>query len=195
MAGGRPARPGCTWPSGPGSTPTRSASSSPARPSSSRPAAPSSSRAPGARARQGPGGGQRPARHRPERRRAGLCRPRASSGPAPGGALATQPPALDQPDPAPLLALAAPSDDGQATEPAEVPCPPPRAPHPARPPPGPRPPRPGPVAAVIQAGQREQPDWDPTTELAPGPLAAGGAPTASLPSSWRIAHLKRVRHD
>jgi hypothetical protein len=75
--------------------------------------------------------------------------------------------ALGQPDRAPLLALAAPSDDGQTTEPAGVPA-------------LPATPRPrillalrravaardeATVAAVIQTGQREQPDWDPTAEL------------------------------
>jgi hypothetical protein len=47
-------------------------------------------------------------------------------------------PALNQPDePAPLLALAASNDDGQTTEPEQVPALPatPRPPHPARPPP------------------------------------------------------------
>jgi hypothetical protein len=76
--------------------------------------------------------------------------------------------ALDQPDPAPLLALAAPSEDGQTTEPVEVPA-------------LPATPRPrillalrravagrdeATIAAVIQAGRREEPDWDPTDELA-----------------------------
>jgi len=74
---------------------------------------------------------------------------------------------LDQPDPAPLLALAAPSDDGQTTQPEQVPA------LPATPRPRillalrqavaardqPR------IAAVIHTGQREQPDWDPTAEL------------------------------
>jgi hypothetical protein len=80
-----------------------------------------------------------------------------------------QPPqqVLDQPDQAPLLALATPSDDGQATEPVEVPA-------------LPATPRPrillalrravaardeATIAAVIQTGQREEPDWDPTEEL------------------------------
>jgi hypothetical protein len=75
--------------------------------------------------------------------------------------------ALDQPDPAPLLALAARSDDDQATAPIEVPA-------------LPATPRPrillalrqavatrdaATIAAVIHTGQREQPDWDPNQEL------------------------------
>jgi hypothetical protein len=57
-------------------------------------------------------------------------------------------PALDQRDPAPLLGLAAPSDDGQTTAPAGAPpCPPPRAPASCSPcaapsPPATRPPSP-----------------------------------------------------
>jgi hypothetical protein len=77
-------------------------------------------------------------------------------------------PALDQPDQAPLPALAAPSDDGQATEPAGAPA-------------LPATPRPrillalrravaardqATIAAVIEVGRREEPSWDPTTELA-----------------------------
>jgi hypothetical protein len=77
-------------------------------------------------------------------------------------------PALDQPDePVPLLALAAPNQDGQATEAVGVPA-------------LPATPRPRillalrhavaahdqtTIAAVIHTGQREQPDWDPTDEL------------------------------
>jgi hypothetical protein len=76
--------------------------------------------------------------------------------------------ALGQPDQAPLLAIAAPAEDGQATEPAQVPG-------------LPATPRPrillalrravadrdeATIAAVIQAGRREEPDWDPTDELA-----------------------------
>jgi hypothetical protein len=75
---------------------------------------------------------------------------------------------LNQPDEtAPLLALAAPSDDGQTTQPEQVPA------LPATPRPRillalrravaardqPR------IAAVIHTGQREEPDWDPTAEL------------------------------
>jgi hypothetical protein len=77
-------------------------------------------------------------------------------------------PVLDQPDLAPLPALVAPTDDGQATEPAGAPA-------------LPATPRPRillalrravadrdetTISAVIQAGRREQPDWDPTDELA-----------------------------
>jgi hypothetical protein len=73
--------------------------------------------------------------------------------------------ALDQPDRAPLLALAAPIEAGQATEPVPA---------------LPATPRPrillalrravadrdeGTIAAVVQTGRREQPDWDPTDEL------------------------------
>jgi hypothetical protein len=76
-------------------------------------------------------------------------------------------PALDQPDQASPLALAAPSDNGQTTEPVAVPA-------------LPATPRPrillalrqavaardeATIAAVIQTGRREQPDWDPTAEL------------------------------
>jgi hypothetical protein len=75
--------------------------------------------------------------------------------------------ALDQSEQAPLLALAAPSEDGQATEPVGVPA-------------LPATPRPRillalrravaardqtMIAAVIHSGQREQPAWDPTAEL------------------------------
>jgi hypothetical protein len=80
-----------------------------------------------------------------------------------------QPPqhVLDQPDQAPVPALAASSDDGQATQPVGAPA-------------LPATPRPRillalqravaardrtTIAAVIQAGQREQPSWDPTTDL------------------------------
>jgi hypothetical protein len=80
-----------------------------------------------------------------------------------------QPPqhVLDQPDQAPVAALAASSDDGQATQPVGAPA-------------LPATPRPRillalqravaardrtTIAAVIQAGQREQPSWDPTTDL------------------------------
>jgi hypothetical protein len=77
-------------------------------------------------------------------------------------------PALDQPNQAPLPALAAPSGDGQATEPATAPA-------------LPATPRPrlllalrravaerdqASVAAVVQAGRRDAPGWDPTAELA-----------------------------
>jgi hypothetical protein len=76
-------------------------------------------------------------------------------------------PALDQRDPAPLLGLAAPSDDGQTTAPAGAPA---------------LPATPCPrillalrraiatrdqatIAAVIQTGHREAPSWDPTADL------------------------------
>ena len=109
-------------------------------------------------------------------------------------------PALDQPDQAPLLALAAPSDDGQATEPAEVPA-------------LPATPRPrillalrravadrdqATIAAVIQTGQREQPDWDPTDELQRLRAVGRWRRWRRRPSfpRWlaRVAHLGRVRH-
>jgi hypothetical protein len=74
--------------------------------------------------------------------------------------------ALDQPEQVPLLALTAPTNDDQTTAPAAAPA-------------LPATPRPrillalrqavatrdeATIAAVIQAGQREQPDWDPTAE-------------------------------
>jgi hypothetical protein len=108
--------------------------------------------------------------------------------------------ALGQPDPAPQLALAAPSDDGQTTQPVEVPA-------------LPATPRPrillalrravaardqATIAAVIQAGQREQPSWDPTAELE-------GVQGIRRWRRWRrrpvfprfllrVTHLGRVRH-
>jgi hypothetical protein len=75
--------------------------------------------------------------------------------------------ALDQPDPAPLPALAAPNEADQTTEPVGAPA-------------LPATPRPRillalrravaardqtTIAAVIHTGQREQPDWDPTADL------------------------------
>jgi hypothetical protein len=108
-------------------------------------------------------------------------------------------PVLDQPEQAPLLALAASGDDGQSTVPAGAPA-------------LPVTPRPrillalrqaiaqrdqSLVAAVIQAGQREQPDWDPTAEL--DRLRAVGRwrrwrrrPTFPRFLA-RIAHPRRVR--
>jgi hypothetical protein len=109
-------------------------------------------------------------------------------------------PALDQPDPAPLPALAAPSDNGQTTTPAGVPA-------------LPATPRPrillalrravaardqATIAAVIQTGQREQPSWDPTAEL-------DGVQGIRRWRRWRrrpvfprfllkVTHLGRVRH-
>ena len=109
-------------------------------------------------------------------------------------------PALDQPDqPTPLPALAAPSDDGQATEPAEAPA-------------LPATPRPrillalrqavaardqATIAAVIQTGRREQPDWDPTAELHRLRAVRRWRRWRRRPSfpRWlaRVAHLGRVR--
>jgi hypothetical protein len=110
-------------------------------------------------------------------------------------------PALDQPDQAPLLALAAPSDDGQTSEPVQVPA-------------LPATPRPRillafrqavaardqtAIAAVIHTGQREQPDWDPTEELQRLRAVGRWRRWRRRPSfpRWlaRVAHLRRVRHD
>jgi hypothetical protein len=110
-------------------------------------------------------------------------------------------PTLHQPDQAPLPALAAPSDDGQATEPAGVPV-------------LPATPRPrillalrravatrdeATIAAVIQTGQREQPNWDPSDELARrralGRWRRWRRQPAFLRFLVRVAHLGRVRHD
>jgi hypothetical protein len=109
--------------------------------------------------------------------------------------------ALDQPDPAPLLALAAPAEDGQATEPAGVPA-------------LPATPRPRillalrravaardevTIAAVVQAGRREEPDWDPSEELARRSALGRWRRWRRWPSfpHWlaRAAHLRQVRHD
>jgi hypothetical protein len=109
-------------------------------------------------------------------------------------------PALDQPDPAPLLALAAPTDDGQTTEPVEVPA-------------LPATPRPrillalrqavathdeATIAAVIQTGRREQPDWDPTAELQRLRAVRRWRRWRRRPSfpRWlaQVTHLRRVRH-
>jgi len=108
--------------------------------------------------------------------------------------------ALAQPDPAPLLALAAPSDDGQTTAPAEVPA-------------LPATPRPrillalrravaardqATIAAVIRTGQREQSDWDPSEELQRLRAVGRWRRWRRRPgfSRWlaQVAHLKRVRH-
>jgi len=105
-----------------------------------------------------------------------------------------------QPDQAPLLALAAPSDDGQDTEPVGVPA-------------LPATPRPrillalrravaerdqATVAAIIQTGRREQPDWDPTAELQHLRAVRRWSRWRRRPSfpRWlaRVAHLGRVRH-
>jgi hypothetical protein len=112
-----------------------------------------------------------------------------------------QQPTLEQPDqPAPLPALEAPSDDGQATEPAEAPA-------------LPATPRPrillalrravadrddATVAAVVAAGRRDAPGWDPTTELdrsrAVGRWRRWHRRPAFLRFLVRVAHLGRVRH-
>jgi hypothetical protein len=106
---------------------------------------------------------------------------------------------LNQPDQPPLPALAAPGDDGQATEPAGVPA-------------LPATPRPrillalrravaardrATIAAVIQTGQREQPDWDPTAELqrmrAVGRWRRWRRQPGFLRFLVRVAHLPGVR--
>ena len=109
--------------------------------------------------------------------------------------------ALAQPEQVPLLALAAPSEDGQATAPMEVPA-------------LPATPRPrillalrravairdhrAAIDAVIQAGQREEPDWDPTQELQHLRAVSRWRRWRRRPSfpRWlaRVAHLRRVRH-
>jgi hypothetical protein len=108
-------------------------------------------------------------------------------------------PALDQPDQAPLPALAAPSDDDQDREPEGVPALPalPRqrillalhqaiAHH-----------NQSLVAAIVQAGQREQPSWDPTADLdrlQPVRRWRRWRRQPMFPRFLaRIAHLRRVR--
>jgi hypothetical protein len=111
-----------------------------------------------------------------------------------------QPPTLDQPDQMVLLpALAAPGDDGQATEPAGAPA-------------LPATPRPrlllalrravadrdaATVAAIIQAGRRDAPSWDPTSELARrravGRWRRWRRRPAFLRFLVRVAHLRGVR--
>jgi hypothetical protein len=110
-------------------------------------------------------------------------------------------PALDQPDQAPLLALAASNDDGQDTEPVGVPA-------------LPATPRPrillalrqavaardeATIAAVIQTGRREEPDWDPTDELQRLGAIGRWRRWRRRPSfpRWlaQVTHLRRVRHD
>jgi hypothetical protein len=111
-------------------------------------------------------------------------------------------PALDQPEEtAPLPALAAPTDDGQTTQPVQVPA-------------LPATPRPrillalrqavaardqATIAAVIQTGRREQPDWDPTDELERLGAVGRWRRWRRRPSfpRWlaRVTHLGRVRHD
>jgi hypothetical protein len=112
-----------------------------------------------------------------------------------------QQPRLDLPDPAPLLALAAPSEDGQDTEPVGVPA-------------LPATPRPrillalqqavaqrdqATIAAVIQAGRRDAPGWDPTAELdqrrALSRWRRWRRQPGFLRSLARVAHLRRVRHE
>jgi hypothetical protein len=110
--------------------------------------------------------------------------------------------ALDQPDqPAPRLALVTPSPADEATEPVGVPA-------------LPATPRPrillalrqavaardqATIAAVIQAGRREQPDWDPTDELRRLGAVGRWRRWRRRPSfpRWlaRVTHLGRVRHD
>jgi hypothetical protein len=108
---------------------------------------------------------------------------------------------LPEPHPAPLLALASSSDDGQGTEPEQVPA-------------LPATPRPRillalrravaardqtTIAAVIQTGQREQPDWDPTGELQRLQALRRWRRWRRRPSfpRWlaRVTHLRQVRHD
>jgi hypothetical protein len=112
-----------------------------------------------------------------------------------------QQPTLDQPnETAPLPALEAPSEDGQAAEHAAAPA-------------LPATPRPrlllalrravaqrdhATIAAVVQAGRRDAPGWDPTAELA-GRRAVGRwrrwrRHPAFLRFLVRVAHLGRVRH-
>jgi hypothetical protein len=107
--------------------------------------------------------------------------------------------ALEQPDQAPLPALAAPTEDGQTTQPVGVPA-------------LPATPRPrillalrravadrdqATIAAVIQTGRREQPDWDPTTELQRLRAVGRWRRWRRRPSfpRWlaRVTHLGRVR--
>jgi hypothetical protein len=112
-----------------------------------------------------------------------------------------QQPTLDWPDQtAPLPALEAPSEDGQATEQAGAPA-------------LPATPRPrillalrravadrdqATIAAVVQAGRRDAPGWDPTTELdrsrAVGRWRRWRRRPGFLRFLARVAHLGRVRH-
>jgi hypothetical protein len=111
-----------------------------------------------------------------------------------------QQPTLEQPDQtAPLPALEAPSDDGQATEPAGVPA-------------LPATPRPrlllalrravaqrdqATITAVVQAGRRDAPGWDPTDELdrlrAVGRWRRWRRRPGFLRFLVRVAHLRQVR--
>jgi hypothetical protein len=112
-----------------------------------------------------------------------------------------QQPTLDQPDQkAPLPALEAPSDDGEAAEQATAPA-------------LPATPRPrillalrravaqrdqATIAAVVQAGRRDAPGWDPSDELARRRAIGRWRRWRRRPSfpRWlaRVAHLGRVRH-
>jgi hypothetical protein len=112
-----------------------------------------------------------------------------------------QQPTLEQPDqPALLPALEAPSEDGQAAQPAEAPA-------------LPATPRPrlllalrravaqrdqATSAAIVQAGRRDAPSWDPTTELnrlrAVGRWRRWRRQPGFLRFLARVAHLGRMRH-
>ena len=106
---------------------------------------------------------------------------------------------LDQPDQAPLLALAAPSEAGQATEPVPA---------------LPATPRPrillalrravaardeAAIAAVIQTGHRDAPGWDPTAELDQRRALSRWRRWRRQPGFLRslapVTHLRRVRHE
>jgi hypothetical protein len=200
--GGQQGRPGCTWPTGPGWTPTRSASSTPVRRSWSTAAAPSNSRCcrprcpPGSRKRPAPC--VRPPWARPSRSmwpRGSMGRhPRSNSGghPSPPWTSPTtqrrcrpwKPPARPlqprtrrgtpalpaMPRQRLLLALQrAVAQRDHAT-----------------------------VAAVVQAGRRDAPGWDPTAELtrrrAVGRWRRWRRQPGFLRWLGRVAHLRRVRH-
>jgi hypothetical protein len=107
--------------------------------------------------------------------------------------------ALDRPDLAPQLALAAPTESDEVTEPVPA---------------LPATPRPRillalrravaardqtAIAAVIQTGQREKPDWDPTEELQRLGAVGRWRRWRRWPSfpRWlaRVTHLRQVRHD
>jgi hypothetical protein len=109
--------------------------------------------------------------------------------------------ALNEPEQAPLLALAAPSEDGKTTAPVGAPA-------------LPATPRPrillalrqavaardqAAIAAVIQTGRREEPDWDPAEELQRLGAVGRWRRWRRRPSfpRWlaRVTHLRRVRHD
>jgi hypothetical protein len=109
--------------------------------------------------------------------------------------------ALDRPEQAPLLALEAAGEVDEAAGPVGVPA-------------LPATPRPrillalrravaardqATIAAVIQAGRREEPDWDPSEELARRRALGRWRRWRRRPSfpRWlaRVAHLRQVRHD